>query len=462
MASVNKCRACISSLDESIMNYDMKKIPVLAQKFVSCTDLIVSEDEPLPTVLCQDCFDQLEQLYKFRAKCIAADTMWRREMLAFCDEVELESIVELEIEEEPQPASPVEVTELELPVVSEAEIEVIDIKAESDMDEGEPPSDDDANLDSLETKSDEDDADADETCSQEDTVEMEVLELNAEPEGEPESKSEEPKMKIYKCDFCSVQFLDLNRLHTHHRQHGVMPFPCPEPDCDRGYSHKHSLKLHIRKAHNNGKEPKPHVCEFCGKMFDTMSVLKNHRFTHKDKSELPHHCEEENCDRRFATKQLLKVHMMRHAGIKNYTCSFCGVQKTTRTELKIHLNYHTLEKSYSCSICGKILYSSSNLSKHMRKVHEQGQKYECSYCGRTFTQHDIRDQHELIHTGEKPHECEECGKRFRQKSALRTHAKIHKRKAAEKAAGPSEKVVKKEVILDVKDEFENEEYLHIE
>lgn len=210
-----------------------------------------------------------------------------------------------------------------------------------------------------------------------------------------------------------------------------MPYPCPEPGCERGYSHKHTLTLHMRKCHNLGKEHKSHICEYCGKVFDTMSQLRNHRFTHKDKSELPYACEEADCERRFSSKQLLKVHMMRHAGIRNYTCSYCGVQKTTRTELKIHLNYHTLERTYSCRFCSKVCYSSSNLNKHMRTVHERARNYTCSHCDRTFTQLAICKQHELIHTGEKPHKCEECGKHFRQKAALRTHHKIHTRQLEE-------------------------------
>lgn len=210
-----------------------------------------------------------------------------------------------------------------------------------------------------------------------------------------------------------------------------MPYPCTELGCNRGYSHKYSLTLHMRKCHNLGKEHKSHICEYCGKTFDTMSQLRKHRFTHKDKSELPYACEEANCERRFASKQLLKVHMMRHAGIRNYTCSYCGVQKTTRTELKIHLNYHTLERTYSCRFCSKVCYSSSNLNKHIRTVHERARNYACRHCVRTFTQLAICKQHELIHTGEKPHKCGECGKHFRQKAALRTHYKIHRRNQEE-------------------------------
>ncbi|KAM8710546.1 hypothetical protein ACLKA7_017205 [Drosophila subpalustris] len=361
----------------------MLQLPMVAHKFVTCTDLSVLDEAQVPTELCQVCYEQLEQLYDFRAKCIAADTKWRMQVLAFRED-----------EEATDDLDEVEVVELE-----KKEGKRCNKKSKCDK-------------------------------QQATVVEIERLEA-ASPAAEDEEDLDEDQdlhsTGIYKCDTCAAQFLDEQRLLTHKRRHGQMPYPCMEPGCDRGYSHKHTLTLHMRKCHKLGKEHKSHICEFCGKVFDTMSQLRNHRFTHKDKSELPYACEDAGCGRRFSSKQLLKVHMMRHAGIKNYRCTYCGVQKTTRTELKIHLNYHTLERTYSCRFCSKVCYSSSNLNKHMRTIHERARNYACSYCERSFTQLAICKQHELIHTGEKPHECEECGRHFRQKAALRTHYKIHKR-----------------------------------
>lgn len=107
MTTSVKCRVCICSLDESAGNYDMRKLPKLAHKFETCTDLSVNEEERVPSELCHSCCDQLERLYAFRARCIASDTKWRMEILAFSDENELvkevENVVEtIELEEEEQ------------------------------------------------------------------------------------------------------------------------------------------------------------------------------------------------------------------------------------------------------------------------------------------------------------------------------------------------------------------------
>ncbi|KAM8710544.1 hypothetical protein ACLKA7_017203 [Drosophila subpalustris] len=378
-----KCRVCISSLDAAAESYDMRKLPKLAHKFVTCTDLSISDEKRLPSELCQACHDQLERLYAFRARCIAADTKWRMEILAFSEDTDsIEQLKNTEEITEPETIAP-KTTAASQPANEEQQVE------------------------------------AEHTTQISTAVSSEVSseQVAAQSKG------------IHKCDICATQFLEEHRLQAHKRQHGLMPYPCPEPGCDRGYSHKNTLSVHMRKCHKLGKEHKSHVCEFCGKTFDTMWRLNNHRFTHKDKSELPYVCEDADCGRRFSSKQLLKVHMMRHAGIKNYRCTYCGVQKTTRTELKIHLNYHTLERTYCCRICSKVCNSSSNLNLHMRTVHERSKNYPCNYCDRTFNQPSLRKQHELIHTGEKPHECKECGRHFRQKAALRTHRKIHERES---------------------------------
>ncbi|EDW18411.1 gastrula zinc finger protein XlCGF46.1 [Drosophila mojavensis] len=393
MTSTIKCRICICAIDATVGSYDMQKLPLVAHKFVTCTDLAVDVHERVSSVLCPACFHQLDQLYAFRAKCIAADTKWRMQILAFCDDEE--PTYDLEA----TPAT-VEVVELKLKQRNERKVEK---QVES----------------RCETTATDIDSDHCHTYEQLEQLDEDVDDVT--------SNSPQPPKEVFKCNICAAQFLNEKRLQSHSRRHGQMPYPCTEPGCGHGYSHKHTLSLHMRKCHKLGKEHKSHVCEFCGKVFGTMALLKNHRFTHKDKLQQPFACEESSCERRFATKQLLKIHMMRHAGIKNYTCSYCGVQKTTRTELKIHLNYHTLERTYCCRLCSKVCYSSSNLNKHMRTVHERARNYTCRYCEHAFAQPETRNQHELIHTGEKPHGCPECGRHFRQKAALRAHLKIHTR-----------------------------------
>ncbi|XP_037939887.1 zinc finger protein 26 [Teleopsis dalmanni] len=271
--------------------------------------------------------------------------------------------------------------------------------------------------------------------------------------------SKQCKSQIFQCDICPTRFFVEHRLVAHKRSHdGLVPYPCPREGCDKSfnrwyclsehlkeheginrwftcevegcskvYKHKPTLAMHMRRHHQRGPELKSHVCEICGKVFKASAILNDHRYTHIDKSQLPYACEQPNCLRRFSNKEKLKVHLMRHAGIKNFVCSFCGMRKTTRNELKIHINYHTLERTWPCRFCTHVCNSAGNLKMHIRTVHERAKDYACRYCERTFAKPDTRKYHEMTHTGEKPNECEQCGRRFTQPAALRTHRKIHQK-----------------------------------
>lgn len=98
----------------------MRQLPMLALKFTSCTDLTVSAEEQLPSALCQKCYDLLDQLYAFRARCIEADAKWRLQIVTDAAAAEKDGskpIEEHESSEKSQVESLNEEPEIELPQV---------------------------------------------------------------------------------------------------------------------------------------------------------------------------------------------------------------------------------------------------------------------------------------------------------------------------------------------------------
>ncbi|BFF99350.1 zinc finger protein 37-like [Drosophila madeirensis] len=273
-----------------------------------------------------------------------------------------------------------------------------------------------------------------------------------------ESSNQDFVSRFFTCDICCKKFASERRCQIHKQQHGGhLLFPCKQPGCaesfnrreqrtehmkihtvnwficeqegcNKKYRHKATLVTHQRKAHDiGGSASKSHVCEFCGKVFHTLATLNHHRYTHKDKIQMPFACEEPGCSLRFRKRHHLLDHTMRHKGIMNYECPHCGVKKMTLHELKVHINHHTLERTWSCPHCSKVCNSSTNLGAHIRAIHEAVRKYQCGYCNMSFVRSHTRRYHEMIHTGERNYKCMECGKGFTQPATLRSHRKIHER-----------------------------------
>ncbi len=109
---------------------------------------------------------------------------------------------------------------------------------------------------------------------------------------------------------------------------------------------------------------------------------------------------------------------------QTFECSICGKCFSQKGSLDIHTRVHAGEKPFECLICGKCFSLKISLDGHTR-IHTGEKPFECSICGKSFSLKTNLDAHNRIHTGEKPFECTICCKWFRQKSSLKVHSRIH-------------------------------------
>uniref|UniRef100_A0A3B4XV52 Zinc finger protein 568-like n=1 Tax=Seriola lalandi dorsalis TaxID=1841481 RepID=A0A3B4XV52_SERLL len=136
------------------------------------------------------------------------------------------------------------------------------------------------------------------------------------------------------------------------------------------------------------------ACRFCGKQFKKDSALIRH-MDEIHMGERAFKCSE--CDKKFARRDHLAVHLRIHTGEKPHTCSFCGKSFAQSSNLNVHLRMHTGEKPYFCKSCGKMV----------------AHTYHLKTCGITDT------------TGVKSFRCSVCGKKFHTALKLKGHMNIH-------------------------------------
>ncbi|XP_065361487.1 zinc finger protein 91-like [Calliphora vicina] len=116
------------------------------------------------------------------------------------------------------------------------------------------------------------------------------------------------------------------------------------------------LKVHMMKH----RGVKPFKCDICKKSFLRNIELKNHQVTHTGKR--PFKCL--HCDKGFARQYLLREHTRLHTGERPYQCTICQKSFNNSSYLKLHLRYHTGDRPFKCDICGKSFVCSSYLKKH--------------------------------------------------------------------------------------------------
>ncbi|XP_034544452.1 zinc finger protein ZFMSA12A-like [Notolabrus celidotus] len=79
-------------------------------------------------------------------------------------------------------------------------------------------------------------------------------------------------------------------------------------------------------------------CDFCGKGFPFLSMMKGHRISHtRERNQV---CGQ--CGKTFIRRSHLKRHEMLHAGIMPFICQVCGQSFARRAQLGSHMKTHSM------------------------------------------------------------------------------------------------------------------------
>lgn len=145
--------------------------------------------------------------------------------------------------------------------------------------------------------------------------------------------------KLFICTTCGKRFTAKSTLIKHSKIHtGLKEFSCP--DCPKMYTRASYLRVH-RLTHTGQEPQRPFICTYkgCDRRFTTKNSLGVH-IAHSHTMNRPHKCDE--CFKGFATASGLKVHRESHS-TKEVLCDICNKKLSNKRVLQKHMKTHNTQ-----------------------------------------------------------------------------------------------------------------------
>ncbi|XP_029794560.1 zinc finger and BTB domain-containing protein 11 [Suricata suricatta] len=224
------------------------------------------------------------------------------------------------------------------------------------------------------------------------------------------------RARDYKCPLCKKQFQYSASLRAHLIRHTRKD--APTSSSSSSTSHEAS-----GTSSEKGRTKREFICSICGRTLPKLYSLRIHMLKHTGVK--PHACQV--CGKTFIYKHGLKLHQSLHQSQKQFQCELCVKSFVTKRSLQEHMSIHTGESKYLCSVCGKSFHRGSGLSKHLKKHQPKPEVrgYHCTQCEKSFFEaRDLR-QHMNKHLGVKPFQCQFCDKCYSWKKDWYSHVKSH-------------------------------------
>lgn len=171
----------------------------------------------------------------------------------------------------------------------------------------------------------------------------------------------------YKCEQCGKGFKNTKQLKNHRRLHRTQGLGMAKSS-----SNEEQVSI-----------PTPtstlHRCEDCGAAFKHRKTLREHLC--KQRNEQPQ-CT--SCQRVFSSKSSLKLHMRSHQANKRFKCDKCEFEANDHNSFRRHLATHRDPKRYACPHCDFRAIQSTAYRIHLEKRHPEQELstiiYKCNVC----------------------------------------------------------------------------------
>lgn len=225
--------------------------------------------------------------------------------------------------------------------------------------------------------------------------------------------------------------------------------------CPAKFQLKQFIMKHVLDVHEDGQSQVPLVCVHCGSRFKDKSLIKKHIRN----GECTVYVSCDLCSEKFASMHEFNEHALAvHAGSFDQNesqskcidgrptdCPLCGKKNSSYTNLTRHLKFvHNEEQPHYCKHCDAKFEQTADLDNHiymehsdralhmttevdMSLVKEEAEEYHysCTECNAIFETVDAWTDHQVAEHNQVAHHCDQCNKKFLRLSELAEHKNTH-------------------------------------
>ncbi|XP_013146536.1 PREDICTED: zinc finger protein draculin-like isoform X2 [Papilio polytes] len=217
---------------------------------------------------------------------------------------------------------------------------------------------------------------------------------------------------IYDCALCSATYETFKMLKQHMNNH-YDNYTCNK--CHSTFATKRSLRSH-KTTHIEGS----YKCDDCDKIFSSKAKKVYHeKCKHLGERKISNcqYCNESFRSYYQRNKHLVKVHNTE----AKYKCNICSKSYVIKSLLMSHIKKnHLMERNCQCTECGFKFFSKKGLKAHMVK-HSGVKKFSCEFCHKSYARKNTLREHLRIHNNDRRFKCDICAVAFVQKCSLKSH-----------------------------------------
>ncbi|VVC93579.1 unnamed protein product [Leptidea sinapis] len=405
------CRLCLQKVSKPVPLFDERidnNVSLLPARIMICLGLEITRDENLPNMICSQCYQDLDNYYSFKTKCLLSNEKLHAYVLATRDienrkedlELKISNICSLqctlpELDGE-SGSNELDDDDIVLALTDEDALEVINIFRQTTACSGDEEDEEDERVQSVSTSY---------------HINESLDFLNSASESPPPIPEDIP-------GYLSTILVQLGVFIKKDEQIKVIDksFRNVQLDTEEG-----SVTLEIVEVEH--PPPKQGLQDFLDREIEDDSDIN---FVYNANPGIRDTISCETCGKQFSRRGALVRHERVHSGAKPFVCRICQRAFSQKEVLRRHEHTHKAQRPHACSACDKSFAQPASLRAHRQTAHATQPRplllHPCNICSKVYLHASGLCRHMWTHEG-RLFSCADCGKSFRDKSSLLRHIK---------------------------------------